>query len=338
MIVILSEATGRIFICLARQILQIKDNTTMCNRKKLIIIAGPTAVGKTALSVELAKRIGGEVISADSMQVYRGMDIGTAKITPGEMQGVRHHLIDILSPFEPWSVHEFKKRACEAMEGIYERGNVPIICGGTGFYIQAVLYDIDFTEEEPSKVREELNGFLAGNGAQALYERLKSVDPEGAAAIHQNNVKRVMRALEYHMTTGEKMSEHNLEQSQKKSPYDFTYIVLNTDRERVYERIDRRVDMMMEAGLLDEVKALKAQGLDSSYVSMKGLGYKEILGYLDGEYDLDEAVRILKRDTRHFAKRQVTWFKREKDTVWLDPFDEKYKDEGLTKYILHNII
>ncbi len=303
--------------------------------RKLVIIAGPTAVGKTGLSVELAKRIGGEVISADSMQVYRGMDIGTAKIKPCEMQGIRHHLIDIISPFDPWSVHEFKKRATRAMEGIYERGNIPIICGGTGFYIQAVLYDIDFTEEEPSEVRDKLSELLLKEGPEVLYERLKEADPEGAAAIHKNNVKRVMRALEYHLTTGGRMSEHNREQSQKSSPYDFTYVVLNTDRERVYERIDQRVDLMMEEGLLDEVKALKAQGLDASYVSMKGLGYKEILGCLEGEYDLDEAVRILKRDTRHFAKRQVTWFKREKDAIWLDPFEKGFENGGLCDEIIN---
>lgn len=289
------------------------------SKRPLIIITGPTAVGKTALSVELAREIGGEIISADSMQVYRYMDIGSAKVTKEEMDGIPHHLIDVLEPTEEFNVVTFQKMAKEALEGIYERGHIPVIAGGTGFYIQALLYDIDFTEtEEDTSYRKVLEEKAAKEGPEVLHEMLRAVDPESAEAIHANNVKRVIRALEFHAQTGEKISEHNEKERGKESPYQFFYYVLNTDRPVLYERIDRRVDVMLAQGLVEEVKKLKEMGCTRELISMQGLGYKEILAYLDGETSLDEAVYILKRDTRHFAKRQLTWFKRERDVRWLN--------------------
>ncbi len=289
------------------------------SKKPLIILTGPTAVGKTALSIDLAKSINGEIISADSMQVYRKMNIGTAKITPEEMQGVKHYLIDVLDPFEAFNVFLFRKMALEAMDGIYAAGHIPIIVGGTGFYIQSVLYDVDFTEDEvDSEYRNSLYKIAKDKGAEALHKMLRAVDEKYAASVHANNVKRVARALEYYHQTGEKLSEHNEEMHEHESPYNFEYFVLTDDRATIYERIDKRVDIMIKDGLLDEVKALMDEGYDESLVSMQGLGYKELIRYYRGEISLDEAVYIIKRDTRHFAKRQLTWFKREKVTDFLD--------------------
>ncbi|MGL6217312.1 MAG: tRNA (adenosine(37)-N6)-dimethylallyltransferase MiaA [Lacrimispora sphenoides] len=287
--------------------------------RPLIIITGPTAVGKTALSVRLAKAIGGEIISADSMQVYRHMDIGSAKIKKEEMDGVPHYLIDVLDPEEEFNVTVFQKMAKEAVEEIYSHGHIPIVAGGTGFYIQALLYDIDFTENgEDTSIRMELEKLGQERGAEFLHNLLRDIDPDSADEIHENNMKRVIRAIEYYRQTGERISEHNKRERQKKSPYDFLYYVVNTDRTRLYERIDRRVDLMLEQGLVEEVMHLKDMGLTRDMVSMQGLGYKEILDYLQGIYTLEEAIYILKRDTRHFAKRQITWFKRERDVRWLD--------------------
>lgn len=288
-------------------------------KRPLIILTGPTAVGKTALSIELAKAIGGEIISADSMQVYRHMDVGSAKVTEEEMQGVPHHLIDVLDPDEEFNVTRFQAMAKEAMEGIYARGHVPIIAGGTGFYIQALIYDIDFKEnDDSSAIREELERLGEEKGNEYLHGMLREVDPESAEAIHANNRKRIIRAIEYYRMTGQKISEHNQEEREKSSPYDFYYYVLTCDRSLLYERIDQRVDVMLSMGLVDEVEKLKRMGCRRGMVSMQGLGYKEILDYLDGSYTLEEAVYILKRDTRHFAKRQLTWFKRERDVRWLE--------------------
>ena len=252
-------------------------------KQPLIILTGPTAVGKTALSIQLAKAIGGEIISADSMQVYRHMDIGSAKITPDEMDGIPHYLIDVLDPDQDFNVVTFQHLAKEALTEIYSHGHVPIVAGGTGFYIQALLYD-----------------------------------PEAAGQIHANNLKRVIRAIEYFRITGEKISLHNEQERKRESPYNFLYYVVNTDRSLLYERIDRRVDQMMENGLIEEVNKLRDLGCRRGQTSMQGLGYKEILDYLEGRVSLDEAVYILKRDTRHFAKRQLTWFKRERDVRWLN--------------------
>lgn len=288
-------------------------------KKPLIVLTGPTAVGKTALSIQLARRIGGEIISADSMQVYRHMDIGTAKIRLEEMDGVPHHLIDILEPTEDFNVVRFQALARAAAEDIYSRGKIPIVAGGTGFYIQALLNDIDFTQiDENTQFREEMERLAAEQGAEVLHERLRAVDPESAEAIHANNVKRVIRALEYYQQTGQKISEHNEAEREKKSAYNSAYFVLTDDRKILYDRIDKRVDLMMQEGLLEEVNALRSRGLKRESVAMQGLGYKELFGYFEGEYPLEEAVRIIKRDTRHFAKRQLTWFKRERDVTWVD--------------------
>ncbi|MDE7424148.1 MAG: tRNA (adenosine(37)-N6)-dimethylallyltransferase MiaA [Lachnospiraceae bacterium] len=288
-------------------------------KKPLVILTGPTAVGKTELSINLAKAIGGEIISADSMQVYKEMNIGTAKIMPWEMQGIPHYLVDEISPDEDFHVVKFKEYAKSYMEQIYEKGKIPIIVGGTGFYIQAVLKDVSFDEnEEDETYREELQNFAKEHGAKALHDRLREIDPESADSIHENNIKRVIRALEFYYLTGKKISKHNEEEKEKESPYNFAYFVLTNDRSVLYNRIDKRVDLMMEQGLLDEVAALKNKGYSRDLVSMQGLGYKEIYAYLDGEISLEEAVYILKRDTRHFAKRQLTWFRREKDVIWVD--------------------
>lgn len=289
------------------------------NQKPLVILTGPTAVGKTELSIQLAKAIGGEIISADSMQVYRQMDIGTAKIKPEEMEGVTHYLVDVLNPDEEFNVVRFQQMAKEAMEEIYAKGKIPIVVGGTGFYIQALLYDINFEEsDEDNSYRKSLETLLDEKGADYLHEMLAKVDEKAACDIHKNNSKKVIRALEFYHQTGQKISEHNEEQRAKESPYNSAYFVLTNDREVLYDRINRRIDVMVEEGLLDEVTRLQEKGYDRSLVSMQGLGYKEIIAYLNGEISLDEAIYILKRDTRHFAKRQLTWFRREREVIFID--------------------
>lgn len=307
-------------------------------QKPLIILTGPTSVGKTALSIAMAKAVNGEIISADSMQVYKGMDIGTAKVTTEEMAGVPHYLIDELKPDEEFNVVKFKQLANKYMEKIYEKQKLPILVGGTGFYIQAVLYDIDFTENDSDhSYRTELEKLLEEHGSEYLYEMLKAIDPDSAVAIHPNNSKRIIRALEFAQQTGEKISEHNKEQRSRQSPYNFCYFVLNKDRAKLYETINKRVDNMLADGLIDEVKKLKAIGYNRELVSMQGLGYKEVLAYLDGEYTLEEAIDILKRDTRHFAKRQLTWFKREKDVIWVNK-DEFPGEKELLEYLMEQLI
>lgn len=304
-------------------------------KKPLIILTGPTAVGKTKASIGLAKAIGGEIISADSMQVYRKMDIGSAKIRPEEMEGVRHYLIDVLDPAEEFNVVLFQQMAKQAMNEIYANGHIPIVVGGTGFYIQALLYDIDFTqEEEDNSIRTELETIVKEKGAEYLHHMLQAIDAKSAESIHANNVKRVVRAIEYYRQTGQPISEHNERERQKESPYAFAYFVLMDERQRLYERIEKRIDLMIEEGLLNEVKALYEEGYTRDMVSMQGLGYKEILDYLDGKLTLDEAIYILKRDTRHFAKRQITWFKREKDVCWIDKSAFQYDEDRILAEML----
>ena len=307
-------------------------------KKLLIILTGPTAVGKTKASIGLAKAIGGEIISADSMQVYRHMDIGSAKITKEEMADVPHYLIDVLEPEEEFHVVRFQQMAKAAMTDIYSRGKIPIIVGGTGFYIQALLYDIDFTENEGDSVyREKLEALAKEKGAAYLHGQLAMVDPKSAEEIHANNIKRVIRALEFYHQTGQKISEHNERERQKESPYQFCYFVLNDRRECLYERIDQRVDQMIRNGLVQEVQTLKERGCTKQMVSMQGLGYKEIFSYLEGDCSLEEAVYIIKRDTRHFAKRQLTWFKRERDVIWVQKDELNYDDEKLLQSLLESI-
>ena len=304
-------------------------------KKPLIVLTGPTAVGKTSLSISLAKAVNGEIISADSMQVYKGMDIGSAKIRKEEMQGVTHYLVDILEPEEEFHIVKFQELAKAALEEIYAKGKIPILVGGTGFYIQAVTRDIDFTQaEQETSYREELEQFAKEKGAEYLHEKLREVDSKSAENIHANNVKRVIRALEFYHQNGTPISEHNEDQKQQTSPYNLAYFVLTAPREILYERIDRRVDQMMEEGLLEEVKSLRERGCHRGMVSMQGLGYKEILAYLEGEYPLEEAVRILKRDTRHFAKRQLTWFRREQDVIWVDKEQFHWNEAEILEYMM----
>ena len=298
--------------------------------KPLVILAGPTAVGKTELSIRLAKRINGAIISADSMQVYKYMDIGSAKIMPDEMEGVKHYLIDELDPSDEFNIVRFQQMAKDALKEIYANGQIPIVAGGTGFYIQALLYDIDFTHQDSDEAfRKEMADYAAEYGAEALHEKLKEIDPVSYKTIHANNTKRVIRALEYYRMTGQPIYTHNEQEHQKVSPYNFAYFVLTDDRKHLYDRIDYRVDLMMKKGLVDEVKNLYDMGYHKDMVSMQGLGYKELLSYLDGECSLEEAVYIIKRETRHFAKRQLTWFRRERDVIWLDKSSYQYNDQRI---------
>lgn len=305
------------------------------DKPALIVLTGPTAVGKSELSIALAAQIGGEIISADSMQVYRCMDIGSAKIMPEQMGGIPHHLIDVLEPTEEFNVVTFQQMAKDVMDDIYARGHVPIVVGGTGFYIQALLYDIDFTENDEDTVfRSHLEQIAATQGSEVLFERLRCIDPESCEIIHANNVKRVIRAIEFYEKTGIKISEHNKSQRQNVSPYNFAYFVLNDDRDKLYDRIEARVDQMLEQGLTDEVSGLMKRGCSRNMVSMQGLGYKEILDYLDGHITLEEAVYLIKRDTRHFAKRQLTWFRRERDVIWVNKPDFGYDNERILKHMI----
>ncbi len=306
------------------------------NKKPLVVLTGPTAVGKTALSIKLAKKIGGEIISADSMQVYKEMDIGSAKIMPEEMDGVQHYLIDVLEPKEEFHIVKFQELSKKALDEIYKKGKIPIITGGTGFYIQSVLYDIEFAEnDEKSDYRSKLEEIATTeSGVFHLYEKLKEIDPKSAQITHQNNVKRVIRALEFYHENGYKISEHNEQQRKKESPYNFCYFVLNDDRDKLYSNIDKRVEMMLQNGLVEEVNKLHQKGYTKDMVSMQGLGYKEILDYLDGQISLEEAVYLIKRDTRHFAKRQLTWFRREKEVIWVNKPNFKYDNEQILDYML----
>lgn len=309
------------------------------NKKKLIVLTGPTAVGKTKLSIALAKKVNGAIISADSMQVYEHMDIGSAKITPEEMDGVKHYLVDCISPKdeEGFNVSRFQKMTKEAMAEIYAQGKVPILVGGTGFYIQSVVYDIDFTENDAdTSYREMLEELANEKGAEYIHDLLRQVDPKAAEEIHFNNVKRVIRALEFFQKTGAPISEHNQTEREKETPYDLSYFVLNDDREKLYERINLRVDKMIEDGLVEEVQKLIDMGCTRDMVSMQGLGYKEIIDYLNGDISLEEAIYIIKRDTRHFAKRQLTWFRREKDVQWVHK-SEFANEEEILQYMLERI-
>ena len=302
-------------------------------KRPLVVIGGATAVGKTAVSVELAKRTGGEIISADSMQVYKGMDIGTAKITKDEMDGVRHYMLDEVRPDEDFNVFEFKKKADEYIEKIYSNGHIPFLVGGTGFYIQAVLYDIDFTGEEADSSYRK---YLESLDEAELYKMLKEKDPGSAALIHPNNKKRQIRALEFSHNTGRAISEHNAQQRQNISPFNYVYFVLNRDRAEIYKRIEQRVDIMIKAGLADEVKGLLEKNIPENALSMQAIGYKEMISYLKGEAGIDETAELIKLNSRHFAKRQITWFKREKKAVWINY--EDYGSEGEMLGAMINIL
>ena len=303
--------------------------------KNLVVITGPTAVGKTDISIKLAKEIDGEIISADSIQVYKGLDIGSAKITEEEMDGVKHYLIDVLDPTEEFDIYTFKKMAEEAIDEIYAKGKIPIIVGGTGFYIQSVLYDVDFEETHVDmQYRKELEELVGLYGNEYIHKMLKEVDPEYAVGIHPNNVKRVIRALEFYHENNMPLSEHNNEQKMNESPYNFAYYVLNDDREVLYDRINKRVDKMFDNGLVDEVKGL---GLDESSQSMQGIGYKEVLEYLNGNISEDECKELIKKNTRHFAKRQLTWFRHEKVVQMIDYRDFDRDIDKVLEYMLNDL-
>ena len=305
-------------------------------KQPLVILTGPTAVGKTSLSISLAKAIGAEIISADSMQVYKGMDIGTAKIRQEEMQGVKHYLIDVMSPDEEFDITVFKKMACEAIDKIRANGHIPLIVGGTGFYIQSVLYDIEFDNaDKDTSYRDELYRLAEKNGAMYLHHMPREIDEKSADTIHYNNVKRVARAIEYYKQTGMKISEHNEEQRKKDSPYNYVYFVLNDDRKLLYDRINKRVDAMFDEGLIEEVRKLKERGIGRDATSMQAIGYKEVLDYLDGLCTLDELKENIKNNTRHFSKRQITWFKREKDIEWINLEEFGHNRENVLEYMLN---
>lgn len=295
----------------------------------LIILTGPTAVGKTDLSIQLAKAVDAEIVSADSMQIYKYMDIGSAKVTEEEMQGVKHYLVDEIDPDMPFSVSEYKRMAEEYIDEISSRGKNVIVTGGTGLYLNSLIYDMDFGKSDANQeLREKLNKELEENGPAYMYEKLVSLDKEAAERIHPNNTKRVIRAIEVAMS-GEKMNDFSKDLRYNKK-YRPIIIVLNRDRQALYDRINLRVDIMLKNGLIEEVKGLLEKGYTKDMISMQGIGYKEIIKYFDGEYTLDEAIEIIKRDSRRYAKRQLTWFRRYEDAKWfeIDKFDsaEELKD------------
>lgn len=288
------------------------------SKPNLLVLIGPTAVGKTKLSLELARTHGCEIISGDSMQVYRGMDIGTAKISLEEQQNIPHHLIDIIEPNEAYSAAAFQQNVEPLIKDIHKRGKLPFIVGGTGLYIESLCYQFQFSEAAADEdFRLEQAEFLQTFGEQALHDKLRAVDPVSADRLHPNNTRRVVRALEILHLTGTTLSAQ-LEGQQKQSPYNLCIIGLTMDRALLYKRIEQRVDLMLEQGLVEEVRLLLNKGYTTDFVSMQGLGYKEIIRYLQGEYTLDEAITLLKRDTRHFAKRQLSWFRHMKDIQWVD--------------------
>ncbi|SEP88792.1 tRNA dimethylallyltransferase [Lachnospiraceae bacterium RM5] len=308
-------------------------------KKPLIILSGPTGVGKTELSIKLAEKINASIISADSIQIYKYMDIGSAKITKEEMKDIKHYLVDELDPRDEFNVFRFKSMADNAMDEIYKDGKIPMIVGGTGFYIQSVLYNIEFSNEDNDKskeIRKKYELLAEEKGNEYVHNLLYDIDKESYDSIHKNNLKKVIRALEYYEMNHKKFSEHNKEQREKESEYNYIYFVLTRDKETMYENINLRVDKMIENGLEDEVRNLLNMGYERNLVSMQGLGYKEMVSYIDGKISYDEAIELIKKETRHFAKRQMTWFRREKDVTMISYEDYKNKEEMLDAMI--NII
>jgi len=303
-------------------------------KKPLVVIVGPTAVGKTRLSIELAKALDGEIVSADSMQIYRYMDIGTAKPTLEERQGITHHMMDIIDPDQEFSVAEYQRLATRAIDDIHSRNKLPIVVGGTGLYVKSLLYPMNFTDAcyDP-EFRKELQHQAETMGKEYLHRKLQDVDPKTAARLHPNDVRRVIRALEVFHLTGKPMSEYNQGLEKMDYKYNVAMIVLTMDRAKLYERINQRVDEMMENGLLDEVKQMVSKGYTKDMISMQGLGYKELMEYLQGNVSLEDAIYILKRETRRYAKRQLTWFRAQKDVVWVD-VDRFESYESLVQWCL----
>lgn len=297
----------------------------MAQKEKLVVIVGPTAVGKTALSLQLAVEFQGEILSGDSMQVYRGMDIGTAKASPEELAVVPHHLIDIVEPDEEYSVAIFQTMARRLISEVNQRGHIPFIVGGTGLYIQSVTHAYEFAETaQDVELRERLQRYADLEGVEALHQRLAAIDPITAERLHPNDVKRVIRAIEIYEVTGSRMADyqHRAEQS----GYDVAIIGLTMDRALLYERINQRVDLMIEAGLVEEVRVLLDRGFDPNSAAMQGLGYKELVPYLYGEITLEKAINDIKQRTRHFAKRQLSWFRRMPEIQWFDVTEPDSRD------------
>lgn len=293
--------------------------------RKIIVVAGPTAVGKTEYAIEVAKAVNGEIVSCDSMQLYKYMDIGSAKPTAEERAQVYHYLVDEIDPKYAFSVVEYQKMAKEAIEEIFAKGKVPVIAGGTGLYLNSLLYEMDFGSTEADPVfRKKLEDLAEAEGVDAVHDLLKEKDPEAAERIHPNNLKKVIRALEAVESNG-KVGDFNSVQK-KVEDYDVIMVALNRDREELYDRINRRVDILVDMGLLDEVKGLMDMGFTSDDIAMKGIGYKEIIDHLNGEYDLETAIELVKRNTRRYAKRQITWFKRYKDMKWFNLSEEGLED------------
>ena len=302
-------------------------------KDKILVLAGPTAVGKTELSIRLAKALNGEIVSTDSMQIYKGMDIGSAKITEEEMQGVKHHMLDVVEPDKAFSVADYKDMAEKAIKDILSRGKLPILTGGTGLYINALTCNMNFTEsEKDDEYRDELSKLMDEEGPEYVHNMLKEIDPISYEAIHTKNRKRVIRALEVYKLTGKPFSSYNAGDDLYKSKYDVHYYVLNMDRAKLYERINKRVEIMYEKGLLDECIKLKKLGYTSSMQSMQGIGYKEVLLYLDGLITLEESMDMVKQGSRNYAKRQLTWFRKDPRAVFLNK-DEMSDDEILDKIV-----
>lgn len=292
-------------------------------KPQVLVVVGPTASGKTALGVELAKQLNGEIISADSMQIYRDMNIGTAKVTKKEMAGIPHYLVDCVQPDEEFSVAKFKEAATVAVELILSKRKLPIIIGGTGLYINSLTLPWDFQKKESSEIlRQQLAKKAEAEGREVLYEQLKAVDPVTAQLVHPNNINRVIRALEIYELTGKPKSYFDLETRNNELPYDFVILGLDWNREILYERINRRVDIMIENGLVDEAKRLLEMGYDWNLTALKAIGYKELRPYLEGEATLAEAIMVLKRDSRHYAKRQMTWFRKDNRIYWIKMSEE----------------
>ncbi len=300
------------------------------DKQKLIILTGPTSAGKSDLSIKLAKSIGCEIISADSMQVYKHMDIGTGKIRKDEMNNVKHHLLDVVEPTSDFNITVFKELADKAIKDIFSRGKIPLIVGGTGFYIQSVLYDVEFTNEQNDmQYRRYLEDLAVTKGNAYLHNMLYKIDPQSAQTIHKNNIKRMIRALEFYHLENKPISLHNKEQRKKISPYSFKYFVLSDDRQTLYQKINKRVDNMISQGLIEEVKNLQKMGCTKNMTSMQAIGYKEILEFLSDECSLEDAIYNIKINTRHYAKRQLTFFRHERDVTWIMRNDYSSEDEIL---------
>lgn len=298
------------------------------NKPKIVVICGPTASGKTALSIELAKRINGEIISSDSMQIYKDMDIGTAKPTTEEMQGIKHYLQDFVEPNKRYSVADFKKDAEKAIEEILENGKVPIIVGGTGLYVDSLIYGIEYQDIKfDEQYRKELENRVVREGLESLYNEAKKIDLQAMEKISSNDQKRILRVLEIYKATGKNKTEQEAESRKNGVKYDYKVFAINMDREKLYERINKRVDIMIEQGLIQEVQNLLKK-YDEFPTAMQGLGYKEVVEYLQGNISKEEMIEKIKMETRRYAKRQITWFKKNKQTIWIEPHDlQKILDE-----------